>query len=124
MKKIIFSLVVIGIISLSANDTVVYDCARPLKPSSLQDSRDVQRYNSAVDNYKTCVDTFLVKRKEAISAERENISKAIEDWNGFVAEANKKTESQKFTGSTGVPLGGSHTVGKSDSSKITTGFKF
>ena len=74
----------------------------------MQDSRDMQRYNSAVDNYKTCVDTFVAKRKETIDAERENISKAIDDWNGFVAEANKKTESQQFTGSTGVPLPRSH----------------
>lgn len=93
---------------LSASDSVTYDCARPLKPNSLQDSRDMQRYNSAVDNYKTCVDTFVAKRKETIDAERENISKAIDDWNGFVAEANKKTESQQFTGSTGVPLPRSH----------------
>lgn len=125
MKK--YSLVFLFLlISCShADDELKYSCARPMKQDKFVENRDIDRYNSEVQNYKSCVDEFVLTNKEIIANRSDAISDAINDWNDFVAGKSKKhKEDREFTGSTGVPLGGSHTIDHSDPSKISTGWRF
>lgn len=124
MRKIIFSFGVVGILLLSANDIITYDCARPLLPKQFKEQRDYDIYNSNMENYKSCIDAFIAKNKEAIDVRRDAINKAVEDWNSFVASKNSKSDEHSITGSQGIPLGGNHTVGHSDPHKISGGWKF
>jgi len=81
--------------------------------------------NANADLYKACIDDFIREHKQKRQEHTKAVNNAINEWNDFVAVRNgTKKQTRTFTGSTGVPIGGAHTVGHSDESRVTTGFKF
>jgi len=124
MKKSI--LLIILLLSALHSDELLFkhQCAKPIKPVNITGNRDINRYNSEMQNYKTCMMTFIEKHKALRKKHSDALNDAINEWNSFAGGTRKKNTDQKFTGSQGVPQGGNHTVGHSDPYKISTGFKF
>ncbi|RLA74429.1 MAG: hypothetical protein DRG78_21330 [Epsilonproteobacteria bacterium] len=124
MKK--STLIIVLLFSALSASEIQYkhQCARPIKPVSVTSNIEVEKYNNDMQNYQTCMMAFIEKHKVLRKKHTDALNEAIADWNSFASGSKKKDKSRKFTGSQGVPQGGSHTVGHSDPYKISTGLKF
>ncbi len=124
MKNLI--LIIVLLLSALSASKIQYkhQCARPIKPVSINSNSEVRQYNNDMKNYQTCMTAFIEKHKALRKKHTDAVNEAIADWNSFASGTKKKEKSRKFTGSQEVPQGGNHTVGHSDPYKISTGFKF
>ncbi len=123
MKKSIISIATLIVLSVNASEYKL-ECPRPLKPTEFTQQIEVDSYNSSVNNYKSCIDTFIRQHKQELNKHTQAVNDAVNEWNSFASGTKKKDAKRKFTGSQGAPEAGSRTVGKSDPYKISTGWKF
>lgn len=123
MKKTIL-LALLTCAALHASD-IKPQCARPIKPASFTENRDVRNYNDAVSRYKACMDDFIRKHRAIANKEVEAVNDAIAEWNSFAtgtsSQTNKKRSNIKGrTGSTD----GHHVVDHSDPTMLYKNLKF
>jgi len=123
MKTIKTLLIIATLTTLSASDYKL-SCAKPLKPSSLDSNRAINKYSTDSRNYKACIDDFIREHKEQREKHTAAINSAIGEWNSYVNGGKPKNQDNSITAKTGVSQGGSHTVDHSDPTSIYKNLKF
>jgi len=111
--------------ALSAQDSFKMQCARPLKPVSLDSNAAIRKYNTDSRNYKACFDDFMRYHKEQRAKHTKAMNEAIDEWNSYVRGDNPKKRDKSVSGITGVTSeGGHHTVDHSDPTMFYKNLKF
>jgi hypothetical protein len=103
-------LVIILLLSGSAvyADTALasHKCTAPMKQREFATQAQLERYKSAVELYRSCLEAFVKEQETAIETHRQAAQTAIGDWNRFVGQETKepprapedKRDNQEFRG--------------------------
>ena len=61
-----------------------HSCRQPNKPYEFTSQRQVDRFNSEVEDYRSCINRFVGKQQEAAAAHQNAAQDAIYEWDDFV----------------------------------------
>ena len=83
-----------------------HKCTAPMKQREFSTQVQLERYKSAVELYRSCLEAFVKEQETAIETHRQAAQSAIDDWNRFVGQETKepprapedKRDSQEFRG--------------------------
>jgi hypothetical protein len=83
-----------------------HKCSAPMKQREFATQAQLERYKSAVELYRSCLEAFVKEQETAIETHRQAAQNAIGDWNRFVGQETKesprapedKRDSQEFRG--------------------------
>ena len=80
-----------------------HTCASPLKQRAFASQAQLDRYKSAVEQYRSCLEAFVKEQETAIETHRQAAQGAIDDWNKFVGQETKQAppkdkRSEEFRG--------------------------
>ncbi len=80
-----------------------HKCVAPLKQREFSTQAQLDRYKSAVEVYRTCLEAFVKEQEMAIETHRQAAQGAIDDWNKFVGQETKQTPKDKGGEFRGAP---------------------
>jgi hypothetical protein len=66
-----------------------HKCIAPLRQRDFATQFELERYRSAVELYRSCLEAFIKEQEQAIEAHRRAAQSAIDDWNKFVGQGTK-----------------------------------
>jgi len=83
-----------------------HKCTAPMKQREFATQAQLDRYKSAVELYRSCLEAFVKEQETAIETHRQAAQNAIGDWNRFVGQETKesprvpedKRDDQEFRG--------------------------
>ena len=83
-----------------------HKCTAPMKQREFATQAQLERYKSAVELYRSCLEAFVKEQETAIETHRQAAQNAIGDWNRFVGRETKepprapedKRDNQEFRG--------------------------
>ena len=60
-----------------------YDCKAPVKPLEFITELDRQQFEQQVDQYRTCLQSFIDKQNSAMAKHQTAAQKAVDGWNRY-----------------------------------------
>jgi hypothetical protein len=83
-----------------------HKCTAPMKQREFATQVQLERYKSAVELYRSCLEAFVKEQETAIEAHRQAAQNAIGDWYRFVGQETReppkasedKRDTQEFRG--------------------------
>ena len=81
-----------------------HKCTAPMKQREFATQAQLERYKSAVELYRSCLEAFVKEQETAVETHRQAAQNAIGDWNRFVGQETRepprapedKRDSQEF----------------------------
>ena len=67
-----------------------HSCRKPGKPGEIKTQQEADKFNEAVNQYKTCIEEFVRQQEDAAMVHRRAASQAISEWNDFVTNDMKQ----------------------------------
>ena len=67
-----------------------HSCRKPTKPVEIKTQQEADKFNEAVNNYKSCIEDFVRQEEEAAMNHRRAASQAVSEWNEFVTNDMKQ----------------------------------
>ena len=117
--------------SHSAKNPYLHDCNRPIKPSNLEENRNIRAYNTARREFTECINEHNNKNVKLYNAsrdkkQREQLKEAIQeahnDWEEYIN--GKRPTKQSDSGVHAKTGSNVHTVGYSDPTTLYKDIKF
>jgi len=67
-----------------------HKCTAPMKQRDFATQAQLERYKSAVELYRSCLEAFVKEQETAIEIHRQAAQNAIGDWNRFVGQETRE----------------------------------
>jgi hypothetical protein len=67
-----------------------HSCRKPGKAAEVKTQDEVDKFNDAVDKYKSCIEDFVRQQQDAAMNHTRAANQAIGEWNEFVAKDMKQ----------------------------------
>ena len=66
------------------------ESAKSGKPAEIKTQQEADKFNSAVSEYKSCIEDFVRQQEDVAMIHRRAASQAISEWNDFVTNDMKQ----------------------------------
>ena len=67
-----------------------HSCHKPGKPAEIKTQQEADKFNEAVNQYKSCIEEFIRQQEDAAMIHRRAANAAINEWNDFVTNDMKQ----------------------------------
>ena len=106
LQLVFITLLLSGDAVYADTDLASHKCTAPMKQREFATQAQLERYKSAVELYRSCLEAFVKEQETAIETHRQAAQNAIGDWNRFVGQETKepprapedKRDNQEFRG--------------------------
>jgi hypothetical protein len=67
-----------------------HSCRKPGKAAEIKTQQEADKFNEAVNKYKSCIEDFVRQQEDAAMNHRRAANEAISEWNDFVTNDIKQ----------------------------------